>query len=67
MNLHSMKKTNLKTMTADDIRKEIEKQEKTIREIKFSVQGVANKNTKARRDAKKSIARAKTALRAQLG
>jgi len=31
------------------------------------MQGVTNKNTKAIRDAKKSIARAKTALRAQLG
>lgn len=62
-----MKKTDFKTMSADELKKEIEKHEKEIREITFSVQGVTNKNTKARRDAKKAIARAKTALRAQLG
>ena len=62
-----MKKTDLKILSAEDLKKEIAKHEGEIRSIKFSLQGVTNKNTKARRDAKRAIARAKTALRAQLG
>lgn len=61
------KKVDYKTLDAADLKKSIAEQEKDIRTIKFSVQGVTNKNTKAIRDAKKTIARAKTALRAQLG
>lgn len=68
MNLHNMKnKKDLKTLDAADLKKTVTDNEKEIRTIKFSVQGVTNKNTKAIRDAKKNIARAKTALRAQLG
>lgn len=62
-----MKKADLKTLSAEDLKKEITKNESEIRSITFSLQGVTNKNTKARRDAKRAIARAKTALRAQLG
>lgn len=60
-------KKDYKTLSAADLKKEINSNEEVIRSIKFSMQGVTNKNTKAIRDAKKSIARAKTALRAQLG
>ncbi len=60
-------KTDFKTFTAEDLKKEVSDREKEIRSIKFSVQGVTNKNTKAIRDAKKTIARAKTQLRANLG
>lgn len=60
-------KKDYKTLLAADLKKEINSNEEVIRSIKFSMQGVTNKNTKAIRDAKKSIARAKTALRAQLG
>lgn len=61
-----MKKTNYNTFSKEEINKEISSKEKEIRDIAFSLQGVTNKNTMARRDAKKFIARAKTALRAQL-
>lgn len=57
----------MNSLSTEDLKKEIQKQEKEIRTIAFSVQGVTNKNTKIRRDARKTIARAKTALRAQLG
>ncbi len=62
-----MKHSNMKTLSSEELKKEILAQEKEIRTIAFSVQGVTNKNTKIRRDARKTIARAKTALRAQLG
>ena len=60
-------KTDYKTLSVSDLQKVVGTNEEAIRSIKFSMQGVTNKNTKAIRDAKKSIARAKTALRAQLG
>jgi len=60
-------KTDYKIATTDDLKKMVSDREAEIRSIKFSVKGVTNKNTKAVRDAKKTIARAKTALRAQLG
>jgi len=60
-------KTDYKALSTVDLQKEVNSNEQSIRSIKFSMQGVTNKNTKAIRDAKKSIARAKTALRAQLG
>ncbi len=61
------KKIDFKTSSVEDLKKMVTDNEKDIRTIKFSLQGVTNKNTKAVRDAKKQIARAKTALRAQLG
>lgn len=57
----------MNSLSSDDLKNEIIKNEKEIRTIAFSVAGVANKNTKARRNARIAIARAKTALRAQLG
>jgi ribosomal protein L29 len=60
-------KTDYKALSTADLQKEVASNEQAIRSIKFSMQGVTNKNTKAIRDAKKTIARAKTALRAQLG
>lgn len=60
-------KTDYKALSTVDLQKEVSGNEQAIRTIKFSMQGVTNKNTKAIRDAKKEIARAKTALRAQLG
>jgi ribosomal protein L29 len=60
-------KTDYKALSTVDLQKEVNGNEQAIRAIKFSMQGVTNKNTKAIRDAKKEIARAKTALRAQLG
>ncbi len=62
-----MKKSNFKTLSKEDLQKEVLTNEKEIRTISFSLQGVTNKNTKAIRDARKNIARAKTALRAQVG
>lgn len=62
-----MKKSNFKTLSKEDLQKEVLSNEKEIRTISFSLQGVTNKNTKAIRDAKKNIARAKTALRTQVG
>ncbi len=61
-----MKYSKIQTLTEDEIKKEILSKEKEIRDIKFSVQGVTNKNTKLHRDARLTIARAKTALRAKL-
>ncbi len=62
-----MKHKNIASLNSEDLKKEIQNNEKEIRTITFSVAGVANKNTKARRNARVAIARAKTALRAQLG
>ncbi len=61
------KKIDFKALSGEELKKLVLDNEKDIRSIKFSLQGVTNKNTKAVRDAKKQIARAKTALRAQLG
>lgn len=62
-----MKHSKMNSLSTDELKKEISAKEKEIRTIKFSVQGVTNKNTKIHRDARKTIARAKTQLRAQLG
>lgn len=61
-----MKKNTYKTSSKEDLLKEIATTEKTIRDLRFSVQGVTNKNTKAYRDARRSLARAKTAMRAMV-
>lgn len=53
-------------MNHDDLKKEIVSQEKLIRDLKFGAIGITNKNTKARKDARKTIARAKTQLRSQV-
>lgn len=57
----------MNSLNSSELHEEIKKNEKEIRTIAFSIAGVANKNTKARRNARIAIARAKTALRAQLG
>ncbi|OGI76906.1 50S ribosomal protein L29 [Candidatus Nomurabacteria bacterium RIFCSPHIGHO2_02_FULL_33_12] len=62
-----MKHKKMNLLSADELKSEILSKEKEIRTIKFSVAGVTNKNTKTHRDARKTIARAKTQLRAELG
>lgn len=62
-----MKNKEFKTSSSEELTKLVAKKEQEIRTLRFSLQGTTNKNTKAYRDARKSIARAKTALRAHVG
>lgn len=61
-----MKHKKMNSLSDAELKSEIMSKEKEIRTIKWSVAGVTNKNTKTHRDARKTIARAKTQLRAQV-
>lgn len=60
-------KINYKEMENDALNADILAKEKEMRNLSFAVQGSANKNTKAKKNARLAIARAKTSLRAKLG